>query len=128
MEPAAKRQPKLKQAGFRTAILSNGSPQMLAAAVQSAGISDLLDMNLSVEDVGIYKPDPSVYQMAVDRLGVTREEISFQSSNAWDAVAAATFGFRVAWVNRFGQGRERLTADPDAEIRTLDQLLPIVGV
>ena len=118
---------KLKQAGLRTAILSNGTPEMLDSAVQSAGIGDLLDMNLSVEDVGIYKPDPGVYQMAVDRLGVSKEEISFQSSNAWDAVAAATFGFRVAWVNRFGQGRERLTADPDAEIQTLDQLLPIVG-
>ena len=118
---------KLKQAGLQTAILSNGSPEMLASAVQSAGISEFLDSNLSVEDVGIYKPDPSVYQLAVDRLGVAKHEISFQSSNAWDAVAAATFGFRVAWVNRFGQARERLTADPDAEIRTLDQLLPIVG-
>lgn len=118
---------RLKQAGLKTAILSNGSPEMLQAAVDNAGISDLIDANLSVEDVGIYKPDPRVYQLAVDRLGVAREQISFQSSNAWDAVGAATFGFHVAWINRFGQGRERLTADPEAEIRTLDQLLPIVG-
>lgn len=118
---------RLKQAGLKTAILSNGSPEMLQSAVDNAGISDLIDANLSVEDVGIYKPDPRVYQLAVDRLGVAREQISFQSSNAWDAVGAATFGFHVAWINRFGQGRERLTADPEAEIRTLDQLLPIVG-
>ena len=72
-------------------------------------------------------PDPRVYQLAVDRLGVSKDRISFQSSNAWDAVGAATFGFHVAWINRFGQGRERLTADPQAEIKTLDQLLPIVG-
>jgi len=118
---------KLKRAGLKTAILSNGSPAMLESAVDNAGIRDLIDDNLSVEDVGIYKPVPRVYQLAVDRLGVGRDQISFQSSNAWDAVGAATFGFHVAWINRFGQGRERLTADPEAEIRTLDQLLPIVG-
>lgn len=117
---------RLKQAGLKTAILSNGSPGMLESAVDNAGIGDLIDKNLSVEEVGIYKPDPRVYQLAVDRLGVSSEQISFQSSNAWDAVGAATFGFHVAWVNRFGQARERLTADPEAEIRTLDQLLPIV--
>lgn len=118
---------KLKQAGLRTAILSNGSPAMLESAVDNAGIGDLIDENLSVEEVGIYKPDPRVYQLALDRLDVTREQVSFQSSNAWDAVGAATFGFHVAWINRFGQGRERLTTDPEAEIRTLDELLPIVG-
>ena len=118
---------KLKSAGLKTAILSNGSPPMLESAVDNAGISDLIDDNISVEEVRIYKPDPRVYQLAVDRLGVSRDQISFQSSNAWDAVGAATFGFHVAWINRFGQGRERLTADPEAEIRTLDELLPIVG-
>lgn len=116
----------LRQAGLKIAILSNGSPAMLASCVDCAGIADLVDEILSVEEVGIYKPDSRVYQLAVDRLGVEKEQISFQSSNAWDAVAAATFGFRVAWINRFGQGRERLTADPDIELKTLDQLLPVV--
>ncbi len=119
---------RLKQHGMRTAILSNGSPMMLDAAVTSAGIADLLDAVLSIEDVGIYKPDPRVYQLAVDRLGVPAAQISFQSSNAWDAVAAATFGMRVAWVNRFGQRRERLTAQPDAELNTLDELPPLLGL
>lgn len=119
---------KLKDAGFRTAILSNGSPKMLDAAVDGAGIRDLLDANLSIEEVGIYKPDPRVYQLAVDRLGVEARQVSFQSSNAWDAVGAATFGFRVAWVNRFGQRRERLTADPEAEIRDLEQLVAVLGI
>lgn len=118
----------LRDAGYRTAILSNGSPAMLKAAVDGAGIADLLDANLSIEDVGIYKPDPRVYQLAVDRLNVRPEEISFQSSNAWDAVGAATFGFKVAWVNRFGQRRERLTAEPQAEIRDLNQLLGVLGI
>ncbi len=119
---------RLKQHGMRTAILSNGSPKMLDAAVNSAGISGLLDAVLTVEDVGIYKPHPKVYQWAVDQLGVTAAHISFQSSNSWDAVAAATFGMRVAWINRFSQRRERLTAQPDAELRTLDELPPLLGL
>ena len=101
----------LKEAGLRTAILSNGSPMMLEAAVESAGIGGALDEVLSVDELGMYKPSPEVYQLATDALGVGRGQVSFQSSNAWDAAAAATFGFRVAWCNRFGQARERL---PDA--------------
>jgi len=119
---------RLRDAGFKTAILSNGSPDMLASGARSAGIDHLLDANLSIEAIGIYKPDPRVYQLAVDELGVSAGEISFQSSNAWDAVAAATFGFQVAWVNRFGQRRERLTADPHAELTNLAQLPGVLGV
>lgn len=119
---------RLKDAGYQTAILSNGAPDMLEAGARSAGIDHLLDANLSIEEIGIYKPDPRVYQLAVDRLGVAAGEISFQSSNAWDAVGAATFGFQVAWVNRFGQHRERLTAEPQAEITDLNQLLDLLDV
>ncbi|MCR9212452.1 MAG: haloacid dehalogenase type II [Proteobacteria bacterium] len=117
----------LKAAGKKTAILSNGTPKMLDAAVENAGIGHLLDGCYSIEDVGIYKPDPSVYQMAVDELGVAPSAISFQSSNAWDAYAAKAFGFNVVWCNRFGQAAERLPGTPDAEITNLSQLLPIVG-
>lgn len=119
---------QLKQAGQRLAILSNGSPAMLEAAVANAGIGETLVSVLSVEDVGIFKPDPRVYRLAVERLEVEPHEISFQSSNAWDAVAAAHFGFRVAWCNRFGQRRERLPATPDAEIRTLAELPGLLGL
>jgi len=117
----------LKARGIKTAILSNGEPKMLRAAVEGAGLADLLDETLSVEDAGIYKPHKSVYQLAVDRLGVPANRISFQSANSWDAVGAAHFGFRVAWCNRFGQPREHMSAQPEAEITSLDQLLPIVG-
>jgi len=89
---------RLKQAGIRTAILSNGSPPMLKAAVQGAQINHLLDAVLSVEEVGIYKPHPRVYQLAVDRLGLEAGAIAFQSSNAWDAYAASAFGMRVCGV------------------------------
>jgi len=118
----------LKSGGMRLAILSNGSPRMLQSAVDNAGIGDLLDANLSVEDVGIFKPDPSVYQLAVDRLDVPAERISFQSSNAWDVAGASSFGFNVAWVNRFGQKRERLSHGPHAELKTLVELPAITGV
>lgn len=116
----------LKDAGMQTAILSNGSPRMLEAAVESSGLTDLLDAVLSVDELGIYKPAPEVYQLVLDRLAVGRAQVSFQSSNAWDAAAAATFGFRVAWCNRFGQAKERLPDAPDAEINTLSELPAIV--
>lgn len=113
---------RLKAAGKRCAILSNGSPRMLDAAIGHAGIGGLLDAVLSVEDVKIYKPSPRVYRLAVDRFQLAENRMAFMSSNAWDACAAARFGYRVVWVNRFGQPRERLTAEPEAEIRSLAEL------
>ena len=118
----------LRAHGLRTAILSNGESSMLDAAVEAAGIADSLDAVLSVEEVGIYKPHPSVYQLVVDRLGVEAANVSFQSSNAWDANGAAAFGFRVAWCNRFGQGQERVPEAPDAEITTLAELPALLGI
>jgi len=116
----------LKQAGLRTAILSNGTPQMLDAAIRNARIGNLLDDVISVEEVGVYKPHPKVYQQAVDRLGLVPASISFQSSNAWDAYAASAFGMRVVWCNRYGQRPERLPGGPDAVISSLSELLPLV--
>ena len=118
---------RLKGAGLRTAILSNGSPQMLDAVVKKAGIAELLDAVLSVELVGVYKPHPKVYQLAVDRLAIPAGAISFQSSNAWDAYAASAFGMRVVWCNRYGQRPERLPGKPDPEIASLDELPALVG-
>jgi 2-haloacid dehalogenase len=117
----------LKERGIQTAILSNGSPDMLAAAVSSAGLDGLLDAVLSVESVGIYKPDPRVYQLAVDVLDVRADEILFHSSNAWDVAGAVNFGFQVAWINRFGQPAEPLSAPPAAELHALDQTLGLLG-
>ena len=117
----------LRERGLKTAILSNGSPEMLERVCEKSGVGVLMDAVLSVEEVGIFKPHPSVYQLAVDRLGVHARQISFQSSNAWDATAASAFGFKVAWVNRFSQAPERLPGKPDAELRTLDELPPLLG-
>ena len=116
----------LRGGGMRTAILSNGSREMLDAAVASAGLASRLDAVLSVDDVRVYKPHPDVYRLACDRLGVRREAVCFLSSNAWDAAGAAAFGFRVVWVNRFGQARERLPGAPEVEVETLGPLPGLV--
>jgi 2-haloacid dehalogenase len=118
---------RLKAAGLTTAILSNGSPPMLQAAIANAGIGNLLDLVLSVEEVGVYKPHPKVYQLAVDRLATVPEAILFVSSNAWDAYAASAFGLRVVWCNRYAQRRERLPGAPEREIATLAELPNLVG-
>jgi 2-haloacid dehalogenase len=119
---------RLKAAGMQTAILSNGAPKMLNAAVDGAGLRHLIDEILSVEDVGMYKPHPRVYQLAVDRLAVPRSAIAFQSSNAWDAYAASAFGMKVIWCNRYGLPRERLPGAPDREVRSLSELPALVGI
>ena len=117
---------RLKDAGITTAILSNGEPEMLSDAIESAGIGKLLDACLSVEEVGVFKPHPKVYQLAVDRLEVEPGEICFVSTNAWDAAGAAHFGFSVCWLNRFAKQWENLPGKPEAVIHTLDELpLPV---
>jgi len=118
---------RLKQAGLRTAILSNGSPKMLDAAVKAAGLKPLLDAVLSVEEVGVYKPHRKVYQLAVDRLGAPATAIAFQSSNAWDAYAASAFGMQVVWCNRYGQRPERLPGAPDRTVTSLAEVPALVG-
>jgi 2-haloacid dehalogenase len=118
---------QLKTAGMQTAILSNGSPRMLDAAVKGARLEGLLDAVLSVEEVGVYKPHPKVYQLAVDRLSLPASAIAFQSSNAWDAYAASAFGMRVIWCNRYGQRRERLPGSPDREVQSLSELPALVA-
>ncbi len=118
---------KLRQAGLKTAILSNGTPAMLDAMVARARLHAMFDAILSVEEVGVFKPNPRVYRLAVDRLGCPAAAIAFQSSNAWDAHAASAFGMRVVWCNRYGQRRERLPGAPDCEIATLADLPALVG-
>ncbi|MBI2311463.1 MAG: haloacid dehalogenase type II [Betaproteobacteria bacterium] len=119
---------RLKAGGMKLAILSNGAPAMLAAAAENSGIADLLDAILSVEEVGVFKPHPSVYRLPAQRFGLAPGDMCFLSSNAWDAHAAKTFGFRVLWCNRFGQAPERIPERPDGEIATLAALPGIVGM
>lgn len=113
---------RLRAAGVPCAILSNGERRMLDAAVINAGIGDRLAAVLSVDDLGINKPDRRVYQLAVDTLDVPAGQICFLSSNAWDVAGAAHFGFTTVWVNRFAQPRERLPGTPAAIIPDLAAL------
>lgn len=112
----------LRQAGHRTAILSNGSPDMLRAAIASANLSGLLDATLSVESVQVYKPDNRVYALVTDHFGCPRDEVMFVSANGWDAASASRYGFRTVWVNRAGQPQERLAAPPAHVLKDLEPL------
>ena len=108
--------------GRPRAILSNGSPRMLEAAIRSSGLSPLLEHVLSVDRVKTYKPSPAVYALGPQALGLPPGEILFVSSNAWDVAGAKAFGYRVAWCNRSGAPAEELGVTPDHEITRLDQL------
>ncbi len=118
---------RLKARGLRLAILSNGTPAMLDALVKNAKLDDLFEAVLSVEEVGAFKPHPKVYQLALDRLRLPAEAISFQSSNAWDAYAASAFGMKVVWCNRSDQPPERLPGKPDRVIRSLAELPDLIA-
>jgi 2-haloacid dehalogenase len=119
---------QLRAGGQTTALLSNGAPNMLLAATTSAGIDGLLDPILSVDEIGVYKPDPRAYQLGVDRLGVPAEQICYLSANAWDARGAARFGFKVAWINRYGQVPERQAGKPATMIETLADVPALLGL
>jgi 2-haloacid dehalogenase len=118
---------RVRAAGLRTAILSNGTPAMLDSAVAAARLAGCFDAVLSVEEVGAFKPDRRVYQLAIDRLGIPAGAIAFVSSNGWDAHAASAFGMQVVWCNRTAQRRERLPGAPDREIAMLAELPALVG-
>jgi 2-haloacid dehalogenase len=114
--------------GYRLAILSNGTPDMLRSAVERTGIAALLEAVFSVEQVGVFKPDPQVYRLACDGLGIVPDQIAFVSSNSWDAHAASAFGMRVVWCNRSGQIPENLPGKPDSVLSSLQELPSCVSM
>jgi len=112
----------LKARGAKLAILSNGSPDMLASAVDAAGFGDLFDAVLSIDALRVYKTAPAVYALATEHFGVGAGEVSFQSSNRWDIAGATLFGFRSVWINRAGQPDEYADLPPARIVRGLDEL------
>ena len=118
----------LKTAGLKTAILSNGSPAMLRAAANSAGLGPLLDHILSVHPLKIFKPDPRVYRLVTKTFRLKPSGICFVSSNGWDAWAGAHFGMRVVWINRAGAPPENLPGRIAAEVRTLSDVPRLLGL
>jgi 2-haloacid dehalogenase len=112
----------LREDGLRLAILSNGSPAMLEAAVRAARVDGFLEALLSVDAIGVYKPDPRVYRMATQYFAAAPSDLVFVSANAWDIAGASTFGLRAFWVNRTAQQGENLPGAPEAQISSLAAL------
>ena len=119
---------RLKEGHMQVAILSNGSPAMLTGAVQSAGIGEYLDDVLSVESVGIFKPDKRVYDLVGGRFGCEASEVLFVSSNGWDAAAGAGYGFETAWVNRAGEPMDQLPWRPGHVLTDLNAIPELAGL
>jgi 2-haloacid dehalogenase len=109
----------LKARGLQTGILSNGTPHMLEAAVAAAGIADRCDAVLSVDTVRMYKPRPEVYALVTDRFGIGADAVAFVSSNRWDVMGAAAFGFRAVWVNRGRMPEEYADLPATREVSSL---------
>jgi 2-haloacid dehalogenase len=116
---------ELKRRGNRTAILSNGSPAMLASAVEAAGIKNDLDAVLSVDAVKMFKPRPEVYALVTKAFSCRPAEVVFVSSNRWDAMGATAFGFRTVWVNRGKAPDEYNDLPPAAVVAGLTGLLSL---
>ena len=111
----------MKRIQAKRAILTNGSPDMIAPLVAQSGLS--FDAVLSVDEVKVFKPAPQVYQLAVDRLRLAKEDVGFVSSNCWDALGAKSFGFQVWWINRTGAPVDGLGFQPDRIVKGLDEVL-----
>lgn len=118
---------RLRGAGHRCGVLSNGLPEMLLPALRRAGLADLLDPVLSADAVHRYKPHPRVYGLGPAALGRPAAEILFVSANGWDIAGAGWSGYRTFWVNRAGAPAEELDAPPSAEGPTLDALAELLG-
>jgi 2-haloacid dehalogenase len=112
---------------YKLAILSNGSPRMLSAAVESAGLNGVFADLISVDEVKIYKTSPRVYGVVSQHLGVVDSQVAFASSNFWDIAGAKSFGFWTCWVNRSKLPEEELGVMPDVTVTTLDGLVNVLG-
>jgi 2-haloacid dehalogenase len=115
----------LKARGEKTAILSNGSPLMLDAAVNAAGISTLLHAVLSVDSAKMYKPRPEVYTLVTKHFSIAPADVLFVSSNRWDVMGATAFGFRCAWINRANNPEEYPDHPPVTVLKSLEALLDL---
>ncbi len=116
----------VKSKGIPTAILSNGSREMLATVVKSNGLMPYLDQVITVEDIRLFKTAPQAYELLLKAFPVKKEEILFVSSNAWDALGAKWFGFDIFWVNRLGHPFEEIGEKPNYEGNSLSKVLEVI--
>ncbi len=115
----------LKKKSFKLAILSNGTPELLNHLVKSSDLENLFDDIFSVEEVKIYKPDPKVYDIPVNKYKVSKGEITFLSANTWDVSGAGNYGYNSIWVNRNNSVFDKLDYKPKNEVKNLKQLLDL---
>jgi 2-haloacid dehalogenase len=113
----------LKEKNVKTCILSNGSPSLLDELTVHAKVKELFDDLISIEDVGIYKPHPKVYELVTKKYNCKPEEVCFLSSNTWDIVGGGTFGYQSIWVDRFGKTFDKLGYQPKFKIKDLSELI-----
>lgn len=115
----------LKEKNVKTCILSNGSPSLLDELTVHAKVKELFDDLISIEDVGIYKPHPKVYELVTKKYNCKPEEVCFLSSNTWDIVGGGTFGYQSIWVDRFGKTFDKLGYQPKFKIKDLSELIKL---
>jgi len=116
----------IKEKDLSTAILSNGSREMLTTVVESNALKPYLDQVVTIEDVRLFKTAPQAYELLLKAFPVKKEEILFVSSNAWDALAAKWYGFDVFWVNRLGHPFEEIGEKPNYEGNSLSKVLEVI--
>ena len=117
---------ELKSKKIKIAILSNGTPNLLRELVESNNIQKYFDDIMSIESVGIYKPDSKVYEMPIKKYNCKPENICFMSSNTWDVSGGGIFGYKAVWVNRFDKVFDKLSYEPKFVINNLKELLKII--
>jgi len=116
----------LKEKNFKLAILSNGTPSLLDELVKSNNLDKLFDDIFSIEEVGIYKPDSSVYDLPIKKYKIKNNEVAFLSANTWDVSGGGNYGYQCIWVNRNNNTFDKLDYKPDNEIKNLNELISII--
>ena len=117
---------KLKEKKYKLSILSNGTPELIKELVESNNLREYFEDTFSIEEVGIYKPDPRVYEIPLKKYSLKKEEMIFLSSNTWDVSGAGNFGYNTVWVNRNQNIFDKLDYKPNREINNLSELLSII--
>ncbi|MDA9698300.1 haloacid dehalogenase type II [Candidatus Pelagibacter sp.] len=116
----------LKKKNFKLAILSNGTPSLLSELVKSNNLINLFDDLFSIEEVGIYKPDESVYDLPIKKYKIKKNEVAFLSANTWDVSGGGNYGYQSVWVNRNNNIFDNLDYKPDNQIKNLSELISLI--
>ena len=116
---------ELKKKSIKLAILSNGTPSLLSNLVKNSNLENLFDDVFSIEEVKIYKPDPKVYDIPINKYKVKKEEITFLSANTWDVSGGGNYGYNAIWVNRSNNVFDKLDYTPKYEVKNLKELLDL---